>query len=353
MPQHAVPQYAIRFPQRALRAARRATPAFALAWALAWTLLAPPAEAVAQLLTVELRPQVTAGQARVQLADVAVLEGADQALLRKLGQLPLGAAPAAGASVELTRHDIERWIRAYAGWPAGQIEWRGSAVTRLHGAAADGALASQVLPLARQALLDWLAQWSAQASAVAAPDQATSLPPGALELRVRPFSAGQLPARQMWVWVEAWQGPQLVRVLPLRFEVSAPAPALLARHALAAGSRPQAGDFDAGEIDLANVAHPLAKARHAELWAALEQGVRLRRALPAGSALDAANSEPSPAVCSGDTVRLSLTSGPVALASPARALQDGQLGQKVAVLASGSTHSIMARVTGAGTVEVE
>jgi flagella basal body P-ring formation protein FlgA len=58
-------------------------------------------------------------------------------------------------------------------------------------------------------------------------------------------------------------------------------------------------------------------------------------------------------VCGGDTVRLSLTAGRVAQARDARALQDGQLGQRVAVRTAASPQPIMARVTGAGTVEVE
>ncbi|SHN18142.1 flagella basal body P-ring formation protein FlgA [Duganella sacchari] len=307
----------------------------------------------AQALTVELRSAATVSQAQLQLGDIATLSGAEPALLARLARLPLGAAPAAGATLALPRHTIEHWIRAYAGWPAGQIDWRGSAVAHISGAA-DASAAARLQPLARAALLSWLGQWSSHPSVTLASDEELpGLPSGVLELRPRAFTPAQRPARQMWVWVELWQQGRMLRAVPLRYRVTAPAPALLARHALAAGNRVRADDVEAGETDLAGLARPWPQRDTAQLWAALAQGVRLRRAVAPGVALDAANSEAVPPVCSGDQVQLSLVAGQVALSRTARALQDGVLGQKVAVQAPGSPHSIMVRVTGAGTVEVE
>lgn len=344
-------------PLRSPFAARAAGAAVLAVLAVFAAALAPAARAVAApSLSVELAPVATVGPAPVLLGDVATLDGADAAAVERLRRLPLGEAPAAGAAVTLSRRDIERWIRAHTGLAAGQIAWGGNATTEVRGAVGEAAVAARWRPLARQALLTWLARWSDHPGvADAEPDgaDAPALPPGPLEARVRPLPEGQWPAPRMQVWIELWRAGRFVRALPLRFAVTAPAPALLARRPLAAGSRPQAADFEVGQVDLAALGHHLPGAGGADPWAALADGVRLRRALPAGAALDAFNSEPAPPVCNGDLVRLSLTAGPVALARPARALQDGLLGQRVAVRAPGATHSIMARVTGAGTVEVE
>lgn len=344
-------------PLRSLSAARVAGAAVLAVLAAA---LAPAARAVAApSLSVELAPVATVGPAPVLLGDVATLDGADAAAVERLRRLPLGGAPAAGAAVTLSRRDIERWIRAHTGLAAGQIAWGGNETTEVRGAVGEATVAARWRPLARQALLAWLARWSDHPGVADAEPEgadgadAPALPPGPLEARVRPLPEGQSPAPRMQVWIELWRAGRFVRALPLRFAVTAPAPALLARRPLAAGSRPLAADFEVGQVDLAALGHRLPAAGQADPWAALADGVRLRRALPAGAALDAFNSEPAPPVCNGDLVRLSLTAGPVALARPARALQDGLLGQRVAVRPPGATHSIMARVTGAGTVEVE
>lgn len=323
--------------------------------ALALLLCAPFAQgggaAASDALRLALRAELTLPARTVTLDDVAELSGVDAARWRALA---LGQAPAAGSSVRLGRQDIEHWLRARAGLLPSQIHWSGADGVTIHGARSDPAAAAaalaDIVAGAQTVLRGWLERRADRVELAALPlAPAPVLPPGPLELRFPPPAAPLPLARHMQVRVELWQAGHFLRALPLSFAVAAYAPAWVARSALQPGSRPGPDAFERREIDLAGAGALLALPDPDVAPAA----VRLRQHVAPGGALTAANSELAPPVCHGDTVLLLASSGGVALERKAEALQDGGLGQLVSVRLSATSHSIQARVTGAGTVEVQ
>jgi flagella basal body P-ring formation protein FlgA len=313
---------------------------------------ARPAQAAASAAIV-LRPQDVATGAQVTLGDIADISAPDPMLQSRLRQVVLGAAPRAGSVVTLSRQELGRWVRAKTGLLDDQVSWAGSTGTAIRGMASAVSL-SGLEQTARQALEAWLQPFSEKITLVPlAPPPDLVLPPGPLQYRARPFAPGTVPGKRMQVWVDVWQAGRFARAAVLEFEVAALAPAWVAREALAAGSRPPAQAFELREIDLARVRRPFALQRDPVRPFGAPGQVRLRHRLAPGDALAADDIDAMPAVARGDTVHMSLRSGAVMLEAQAKALQDGSIGQLVSVRLAAAENSIQARVTGAGTVEVQ
>ena len=152
--------------------------------------------------------------------------------------------------------------------------------------------------------------------------------------------------RRMRVEVEVTQEREVVRKVPLWFEVRAFAPGWVARTDLPAGQVLAAGDTETREVDWAQAGGDTT-ARESDVI-----GQRLRRPLRAGEPLRRSLVEAVPQVQRGDAVALQIRSGAVLIQANGTALADGRQGRDVPVKLDGARH-LRGRVTGPGSVDME
>ena len=82
--------------------------------------------AAAGTVDVELRPQVAVPGGSVSLGDVAWLRSDDLEALKQFIAVPLGQAPRVGASTELTRESLMRWVNARLRPVDTRVNWQGA-----------------------------------------------------------------------------------------------------------------------------------------------------------------------------------------------------------------------------------
>ncbi|RYY97468.1 MAG: flagellar basal body P-ring formation protein FlgA [Comamonadaceae bacterium] len=291
---------------------------------------------------IELRPAASAVRAAVVLGDIARIESADLPTVRRLADLPLGRAPAAGVALLVGRDDLAAWLRRRAGMAADQLEWHGAAETRVV-SSTQTVGAEQITAAAEAALRAWLSTRAARSDVqLATTVRDVEALQGELRLQARDPGAVQLRSR-MTVWVDVWASSRFVRAIPVTFAVAAWGERPLLVGALRAGAPLADGTVAFAEVDLTAVAGaPLASV----------DGLRARRALPAGEMLRKGNVEPVPAVARGTWAALRSGEGAVRTEARVQVLQDGRIGEQVRVRASGAAASLLARVTAAGQLEV-
>lgn len=314
--------------------------------ALASTVNAGPASA---LLRIEMKERVQVVQAQVTLADVAHISSADLDLLRRAMAVPLGAAPRAGEAASLDRAQLQRWLRTQMGLGAEQVQWLGSPVTEVSRSTTE-ITGEKLQSVAQAALRKHLESTLAnvpkariEIQAVATPAN-LNMPAATSSLVVRPLDTLPLSSR-MLVWVDAFANGQYVRSVSVRFEVATYMPVAVAASTLAAGATLQPSDWQEREVDVT---------RAPDAVVAVPQiAQRMRRAIRSGEVITHAHLQGVPAVQRGDWANLTARTGLVALESRVEVMQDGQLGQMVRVKPVNSAGSLVARVTGPGSVEMQ
>lgn len=305
---------------------------------LAALMLLPLPVLGAQVLT--LAPTALAAGARVTLADVA---SAPAGAAPALGTVDLAPAPLPGYTLRLTRAEIARILRARAlpftladdGPAVVQVERRSQAYDN-----------AQVTQAAGQALHALAAADDIRLElAPGAPLPDLPLPTGVVDLRVRPPAPHVLRQRHPTVWVDVVVAGAFYRTVPVGFELHAWRPALVAAHALDAGSEPRCGDFAARDVDLTALPGPAIDDCRALRG-------RLVRALGRDEPLLQAQLRQPAAVAQGDTVTLQFIEGAIVLESRATALADGAVGDHIDVRPSGARQAVRADVAGAGIVRI-
>jgi flagella basal body P-ring formation protein FlgA len=301
-------------------------------------LLLPLPALATQVLT--LAPAALVAGARVTLADVA---SAPAGTAPALDTVDIAAAPLPGYTLRLTRAEIARILRSRAlpfalaasGPAAVRVERRSQPF--------DPARVTQAAEQALQAL--------AQSDGVrlelanGAPLPELPLPAGAVALRARPPAPQVLRQRHPTVWVDVTVDGAFYRTVPVGFELHAWRPALVAAHALDAGSEPRCADFGVGDVDLTALPGP------AIAGCGAVRG-RLVRALGPGEPLLQAQLKQPPAVAQGDSVALQFIDGAIVLESRATALADGAVGDHIDVRPSGARQAVRAAVADVGIVRI-
>ena len=255
-------------------------------------------------ITIALRPQARVAGPVVTLGDVAVLGASELEPLRRLVNLPLGRAPAAGESVAVQRDALAAWIRAKTGLADDAVRWSGPASTQL--VAALRRVNGEEIAAAAEAAL--------RARIHGADLQLQSLPRDLEapegELRLRPRAIDAIPLRsRMLVWVEVWVAERFVRAVAVPFQV-------------------MAGNMLPSLLDDA-----------AAMQAPREQKLPLQVDTPA-------------VVQRGQWASLRSGAGAVTLEARVEVLQDGRLGDSVRVRQPGAAGGVIARVTGPGQLEL-
>lgn len=311
-----------------------------LGCALALAAVSACAESV---VSITLQPRAEVGSSAVTLGDIAQLSSPNLAVLERLISLPVGQAPRVGDSVLLTRASLQNWIKTRTRIRAEQIEWRGTASTLVVSSPRELDSRALVHP-AQQALSQWVAARATRYKVNPQDVHAFAVPPGRVDLKVRPLGDTETVRSRMQVWVEVWVEGKFIRVVPVSFAVEAYGPGLVARAPAQPGQSLAPADFSTVEVSL--LGWPVAKA------ASGEGAVRARTRLPAGAVVAAHQIEPSPAVSRGGSARLLTVNGAVRVESKVDVLQDGATGQIVRVRLASGQGPVTARVIGDGVVEV-
>ncbi len=298
-------------------------------------LIALPAHA-APAQPLALRADAMVDGARIELADLAVQpEG--------LARVDLGAAPAPGQSVRLSRAEVARLLRA-RGLPY-RLADDGAAGVRVtrSGLALPGA---QLLEAAEGYLRGTQAGANARIERQPGPLPELLLPHGAVTLSVRPPAPEALLRRHLTVWVDIAVDGHAVRSAAVAFTQRVLRPALVARRPLAPGQTPGCADLELREIDIGGFDAVLALRD-----CGAQQG-RLVQPLAAGAPLQAHQLRQPSAVMRGEQVMLEFAQGAIVLQRPATALADGEPGQRIQVRLASAASALDAEVTGRSRVRI-
>lgn len=171
-------------------------------------------------------------------------------------------------------------------------------------------------------------------------------PPGAVSVKARVAENTPL-SRRMLVHVDVNVDAQHWRTMAVWFAVQAWRPVWVAREPVAAGQATSQGFFTVEQREITALSSPP--------WPAMQglEGLRLRRAVDAGTVLTAAQVEFLPAVARNQPVRVQVNAGLVSLQAAGVALADARIGERVRVLNPASRESFAARVVADGLVVPE
>lgn len=291
-----------------------------------------------------LRAAVKVPAAVLTLGDVARIE-APAERLPALAGLAIGIVPPAGATREIDRAELQRWIDT-AAQELGSVQWRGNTsvrVTRKTVALDAEAVLRVAQDAARKALQARFDDFSVDAAGSPLPDLVAA---GAFELRARPVAVSDTLASRLVVWVELWQQGRLYRAVPVALKVRAMAPVLRVKAGLPVGASVSMADVTVEQRDVAALA--------GGYWPADEPlgAVRTRQAVAAGAVLMRSQLDALPDVERGDQVALRVRAGTVTIETTAQAMQDGWANRTLRVLPANATDTIQARVIRGGLVEV-
>lgn len=291
-----------------------------------------------------LRAQVRVPAAVLTLGDVARID-APAERLPALAGLAIGLVPPAGATREISREELQRWIDT-AERDLGQVRWRGNSavrVTRKTAALDAEAVLKVAEDAARQALLQRFDEFSVEAAGSPLPEFVAT---GGFELRARPVAASDTLASRLVVWVELWQKGRLYRAVPVALKIRAMAPVLRLNAGLPAGASVSRADVTIEQHDVTTLP--------GAYWPADEPlaAVRTRQALAAGVVLLRSQLDALPDVERGEQVALRVRAGTVTIQTSARAMQDGWANRTLRVLPANAKDTIQARVVRGGLVEV-
>lgn len=301
------------------------------------------------VLRIELKERVQVVQAQVALTDVAHISSENLDLLRRAMAVPLGAAPRAGEAVSLDRAQLQRWLRTQMGLGVEQVQWLGAPVTEVRRSTTEIA-GEKLQSVAEAALRKHLESTLAnvpkariEIQAIATPAN-LSMPAATSSLVVRPLDTLPLSSR-MLVWVDAFANGQYVRSISVRFEVATYMSVAVAASSLSAGATLQPTDWQEREIDVTRTPDAVV--------AVPQVAQKVRRAVRSGEVITHAHLQGAPVVQRGDWANLTARTGLVALERRVEVMQDGELGQMVRVKPANSAGSLVARVTGPGSVEMQ
>lgn len=262
-----------------------------------------------------------------------------------LASLTIGMVPPTGATREIGRDELQRWIDT-APRDLGAVQWRGNVSVRVtrKTEALDGAAVLQAAQAAaREALQARFQAYSVEDAGSPLPDIVAA---GPFELRARPLALGDALASRMVVWVELWRDGRFYRAIPVALKVRATARVLRVNAALPVGASISKADVTVEEHDVAALA--------GAYWPAAEplSAVRTRQPVAAGAVLLRSQLDALPDIERGDQVALRVRAGTVTIETTAQAMQDGWTDRNVRVLPANATDTIQARVIRAGLVEV-
>lgn len=326
------------------------TAKFALQILFAWCLMA--GAAVAKPVQLELRSVVQVKSARLMLADVVNVDAATQREEVQLLAMPIGTMSLTAGNLVVQRKSLEKWVRQHTGARSRDIHWAGADAVNIM-------LQTQIVDAARMrshartVLEEWISLnvRDADSSNIAIRDsgalQALVVPAGEVRVRISHLSEPLSLRRKLAVLLDVLISDQVVKSMPVLFELSGSRQAFIVRHDIARGGTVSEADVELREVDIfADVNEPVSPVDFAKAAARAKTGLRK------GAILSNANIETVPDVARGDFVVLLAREGLVSIESRVEAMQDGYVGQIIKVRPGNSNDQIPAKIIEPGKVEL-
>ena len=286
--------------------------------------------------------QVEVRGEEILLRDIARIQGEKSQGFSNLAGISLGRAPRSGQARWLYRSYVE-YVLERSGWSENAYYLEMPAKTKVLGASQE-IFAAQFLTAVEDFLREKADQaWTEfRAEPVRIPDR-VSVPPGEIRLTVEGDKEAYTPGLLTLRLIVVLNG-QEVRTVPVTVRLHIKAQVLIAQRPL--------GRFET--IFSGDLATELREVRQGEEVVRLpEPGkYRVTRALRQGEVVKKKDLQLVPEVVKGSKVGLTVTSGSLKLSLVGLAMEDGWLGDTIRVKNIDSNQIIMAKVTGAGQVEV-
>lgn len=292
-----------------------------------------------------LRNAVQVQKSGLTLGDIAGIEGpADR--VAHLASLPIGLAPAANATREIGREELQRWIDT-AARDLGPVTWRGNAsvrVTRKTASLDRSAVTEAAVLAAARAMRERYSKFDIEPAGNPLPELVAA---GRYQFRPRPVELGDELSSRLVVWIELWDKKRLYRAVPVALTIRAFAPVLRLNASLPPGASLSSADVTIEERDVSTLG--------GAYWPAEDplHAVRTKQAIVSGSVLLRSQLQALPDVERGDQVALRVRSGTVVIETRAEALQDGWANRSVRVRPAQGTDAVLARVVRSGLVEIQ
>ncbi len=324
------------------------TAKFVLQVLFAWCLLADIA--AAKSVQLELRSAVQVKSARLVLADVVNVDAATQREEAQLLALPIGTMSLTAGNMVVQRKPLEKWVRQHAGAHSRDIHWVGADAVNIV-LQTQVVEAAQLRSHARAALEVWInLNVRDIGSSIAIRDlgelQALKIPAGEVKVRISHLSEPFSLRRKLAVLLDVLISDQVVKSVPVLFELSGSRRVFMARHDIARGGAVSEADVELREADIFdNMNEPASPADFAK-------AARAKTGLRKGAILSRANLETVPDVVRGDFVVLLARDGLVSIESRVEAMQDGSVGQIIKVRPGNSNDQMSAKIIEPGKVEL-
>lgn len=274
-----------------------------------------------------LMPQAVVRGGQILLGDLGVLHG-DEALAARARAVIVGQAPLPGQERDLDPDYIRIRLRQSRLDP-GQVELIAPPRIRVRTAAREITPAEQVSHA--EAAVRRLFEGQPDGSVVveaATPPSPICVPEGTVEIVADPQNAASAAGTIQMVRLQVRVDGKTAATTAIAVRVRRLARVWVTTRALMPGTRLEAGDAQVETRDVAGIQNPVPPGQPVA-------GLRARRLLPAGAVLTTASLEATPDVRQGDTVRLTVRSGAVRISVPARALEDGTLGNTIRLAGPG------------------
>ncbi len=304
-------------------------------------------------IVIDLKSHEKIMDSKVTLNDIAVVTSVALPRSAKLTALSLGTAPRDGHALTVSRDAIQHLLRVKFGLLENQIKWKGSLSSEIEFVQPVSETVN-VGNAAAQYLKNWLAE-CADESTVEEPsnDVVEDIPTGKRELQVRPLAQGVRPTKNMRIWVDIFVDHHFFKTAPIDFKVSAYVSAWVAKEFFPAGSKLPLESFVVKRIDVARYPDSLIVRNDSAPFISPGSKLKLQHQMYAGEPLSTRNFELAPVIERGSPVLLKVQSGDVVLEDSGIAMENGKMGQTIAVKARSSSIVIKGRVVNAGLIEVQ
>ncbi len=299
---------------------------------------------------IELRPMVNVKNDVVTVGDVADLRADSLQAIQRLSSLYLGRAPCFGKPVTLERDVIIRWVKSRLPDLVSQLNWSGSSQVVVS-CLAQELQPDRIVSVGENYLREWLSTRSERAEVrlIRAP-KGLFVPPGDIEFKLHPYAQNTQLHKRMTVWVELWSSQRFIRLVPVDFEVSAYKHALAMVETVPRNEAVTMKNLAKTEIDVAaGVRDVIDSEQH---FNALPSEVRTKVTLKKGEVLSTHQIEVKPMALQGHSAILIANEGAIQIESKVEVLQDGVMGQVIAVRQKNSQDVLKAKVIGVGKVEL-
>jgi flagella basal body P-ring formation protein FlgA len=302
-----------------------------------------PGFSAAQTLVIDLKHEAAVASDMVHLGDIANVHGSDSSAVTRLNQVALGSVPEFGRVSEMTRQEISS--RMPGSFSAAGLSFEGASSVQIRRRGQH--LNPDDITEALLGYIEATTFWERSEIKIQAIGNLNEieLPPGDIQLRL---GSGTTPVgrNRLLVPMEGIRDGKTVRSFWIPVDVSIHARILTASRKIPYSRLLTPDDVVESVVDITDFRNAYVR-QAADLI-----GKVSRRSFAAGAPLTREAFTDPIIVRHGETVQLRLEKNGILLTAPAKAEQDGKLGQIIIVRNLEFSTALKAQVTGAGVVKI-